>query len=93
VRPRADYSPARVTLRPGDLIVAYTDGITEAMNPGHEQFGEARLLDVVTRHADHAPEEMTDALFEAVAAHAGDEPQSDDITVLVVRYLGNDATG
>lgn len=71
-------------LAPGSKLVMYTDGVTEAMNAANEQYGMERLLAFASAHANDAPNAMADALMKSVAAFAGNAPQSDDITVLVV---------
>lgn len=77
----------RVPLVSGDIIVLYTDGISEAMNPAGEEFGTGRLADTVREHASGTPQEIVDAVVSRVASFAGNEPQADDITIMVVRVL------
>jgi PAS domain S-box-containing protein len=81
VLPQAEVTDSRTDLAPGDLLVLYTDGITEA-GRADDQFGEDRLLEVV----DGAPggaEEVADAVLDAVRAHSG--RSEDDAALLVVR--------
>jgi len=75
---------AEVQLSPGDLFAIYTDGITEALNQRDEEFGEDRLLDVMTRARDLNPSHIITAVFEAVRRFSGDR-QSDDVTLIVAR--------
>lgn len=82
------YDSATLTLEPGDTLFLYTDGVSEAMNPVNEEFGEARLEAVLAGVAGHPVGEMLTAVTAAVAVFADSAPQSDDITCLVVRYLG-----
>jgi sigma-B regulation protein RsbU (phosphoserine phosphatase) len=88
----ARFAPARVTMAPGDSIVFYTDGITEAFNADWKAFGEMRLLDSASRHKRLEPAGIVAALLEDVAAFVGEAPQSDDIAVLALRYRGPPAT-
>ncbi len=81
------YEEQSVELGPGDLIVVYSDGVTEAVNPGQEQFGVDRLRSVVEQHRDEAPSALVDQVIGAVQAHAGAAPQMDDITLVAVRRL------
>ncbi len=67
------------------LLVMYSDGIAEAMNPNQEQFGEQRIAEVIRAHRDMPAAGMVDALMRAAKTHAGTAPQSDDMTVVVVR--------
>ena len=83
VFPDYDFDQATVTLQPGDTVVFYTDGVTEAMNGDGDQFGIEPLQELFGANPPHDPEEVTNAVFEAVNAFAGETPQSDDITCLV----------
>lgn len=82
------YGQTSLTLGPGDLIVLYTDGVTEAVNSGGEQFGAERLTAWAARQAGRSPEEVQKCLIEAVDDFSGARPQADDLAVLVVRFTG-----
>ena len=82
--PGFDFNQATVTLSPGDTVIFYTDGVTEAMNGDEEQFGLGPLDKLFGADPPKDPETTTAAVFEAVNAFAGDTPQSDDITCLVL---------
>jgi serine phosphatase RsbU (regulator of sigma subunit) len=81
---------AEVQLNPGDLFAIYSDGITEALSPGDEEFGEERLLDVVTRARDLSPNHIVTTLFDEVRRFSGDQ-QRDDMTLIVARCRARDA--
>ena len=85
VAPDMDFGQNSITLAPGESVIFYTDGVTEAMNAAQEEFGLERLQEVFAAHPPHDSREATQAIFEAVHAFAGDYPQSDDITCLVLR--------
>jgi serine phosphatase RsbU (regulator of sigma subunit) len=70
---------------PGDLLVVYTDGATEARNPDGELFGERRLKELVRSHGHSSAQDLLETLMSSVAAFGAEAPQSDDITVVVVR--------
>jgi len=75
----------RLTLQQDDLLVIYTDGITEAMNPFREQFGEARLLAAI-KNLGHLPAaEFTAALDREIHEFTLGAPQNDDITLVAIR--------
>ena len=76
---------ATVRLEPGDGIVLYTDGITEAENMAGEQYGLARLCAVVSRHWSEPAEAIKDAAVADVAAHIGSQTVYDDITLVVLK--------
>ncbi len=75
-------------LEVGDVLVLYTDGLTEAENAAHEPFGTQRLVDVVAAHAERGAEEILAAIVEAVQDFMGEAPPFDDMTLVVVRYTG-----
>lgn len=88
IDPAASYESAARDLRPEDMLVLYTDGITEAENAAQEQFGEGRLLEVVNSQPNSCAAAMVERVCAAVQEFvAGAEP-SDDLTILAVRYLG-----
>jgi len=82
------YAKEEVPLESGDIIFFYTDGVTEALNGREEIFGEDRLLDVVLRSADMHVEEIVERVQNAVKKFAGNTPQSDDITLVVLKVSG-----
>ena len=71
----------------GDTLVLYTDGVTDAMNDRGEDFGEDRLIDVVRRNRDLAPQRMLAAVVEEVRRFSPHE-QHDDITMIVAKGRG-----
>jgi len=75
------------SLFPGDTLVLYTDGVTEAFNDRREEFGEQRLVDSLRRHRDHPPKELMNSILEDVKQFSPHE-QHDDITLLVARCAG-----
>ena len=89
--PQTAFKTESSNLEPGDTLVLYTDGITEAMNRQDDQFGDERLCEVVARHAHSTLEKMEAAILAAVAEFMHGAEQSDDITLLLVRYLGHPA--
>jgi sigma-B regulation protein RsbU (phosphoserine phosphatase) len=83
--PGLQLEERRVTLAPGDLLVAYSDGVPDAMNPLSQSYGLERLLPLLERHRAQAAERVCTAIFDDVFAFRGDAPAFDDITVLVAR--------
>jgi sigma-B regulation protein RsbU (phosphoserine phosphatase) len=79
------YEEDVVQLAPGDLLVAYTDGVTEAFDAAGEEFGEDRLRVVVESAAGRSAAEVVQLIVEAVRAFSIDTPQHDDITLVVAR--------
>jgi phosphoserine phosphatase RsbU/P len=85
----AEYQSARVALEPGEYLVIYTDGVSEAANPRNELFEEARLRKIMESFVGESVEGLADAIKEGMRAFTEGAPQSDDITILVVQYKGN----
>ncbi len=77
-----------VRLAPGDTLVLYTDGATEAINAAEEQFGEARLAQVVCERRGQDLGEIRQALLRALEEFRGDQPPFDDTTLVLVRREG-----
>jgi transposase len=75
----------KLTLRQDDMLVIYTDGITEAMNQDREQFGEARLLAAIKRHGHGTAQEFADALNREIHEFTGGAAQNDDITLVAIK--------
>lgn len=89
----ATYEEEAVTLRAGDTLVLFSDGVTDAESPSGEQFGEERLSSVLADcGAGRSPEEILEGILQATRLFAAGTPPADDITVLVLRYLGNQST-
>jgi serine phosphatase RsbU (regulator of sigma subunit) len=84
--PAANYTVETVTLNEGDLIFTYTDGVNEARNLAGEQFSEERILKVAAP-AENNTETFLRIMFDAVRDFRGEAEQSDDITMLALKYL------
>ena len=85
----ADFGVAEQQLAPGDKVVIYTDGVTEAQNTESAFFGKKRLREIVAARAGEGCAAMHDAIQEGVAAFTEGAAQSDDITVLVLEFAGD----
>jgi serine phosphatase RsbU (regulator of sigma subunit) len=83
--PKHTYERAETVLQPGESLVIYSDGVTEAMNLESEQFEEERLYDLAKKHQGDGSGAMVDRIINEVRAFAGERPQNDDITLLIVR--------
>jgi phosphoserine phosphatase RsbU/P len=81
------YGEASVSLLPGDILVMYTDGVSEAMNQNNEQFTEERLEGIITQSIHLPAKEIIRQVQLGLEAHTQATPQSDDITMLVLKAL------
>lgn len=83
--PALRYEERSVPLEPGDMLIAYTDGITEPENDYGEEFGVERLADIAIRNRDAAPAVIVEKVLEAVRAWSASPEQADDMTLLLVK--------
>jgi sigma-B regulation protein RsbU (phosphoserine phosphatase) len=79
------YEEDTIQLEAGDFLVMFTDGVSEAMNKNGEEYGEPRLEAVLKKLRGRAAQEILDAIQLDVKAHTGDFPQSDDITLVILK--------
>ncbi|MFP4481203.1 MAG: SpoIIE family protein phosphatase [Thermovirgaceae bacterium] len=86
------FEEGSVTLAPGDLLVIYTDGVTEAMNADGDLFGDERTKKAVTDLGRLDCQDVLEGIRKRIKSHAGETEQSDDITLLALCYSGG-ATG
>ena len=82
----ATYEEERLRLSPGDWLIIFSDGISEAMSATGDEYGEARIIDCIQRNKTLEPTRLLDALFADVREFTRGAPQSDDITGMVLRY-------
>jgi phosphoserine phosphatase RsbU/P len=81
------YDEGSATLGRGEVLIAYSDGITESFDPDGRPFGIAGLQGVLARCRDGSAREIMESILAAATAHAGGRPQSDDMTLVVVRRV------
>jgi len=86
--PEFPYVEESTVLAPGEALYLYTDGISEATNAAEELFSEQRLRDVLRRHATEDVRSLATATLTAVDGFVGGAPQSDDLTLVCIRYFG-----
>jgi len=82
---QAKYEQAELELKPGDLLLAFTDGITEPENAFEEEFGEERLLEVVRRAMGSPPDVLVEEIYRSVSDWTGSPELQDDMTLLLAR--------
>ncbi|HXE75845.1 MAG TPA: SpoIIE family protein phosphatase [Candidatus Xenobia bacterium] len=87
--PDAEFKDTTFQMQPGDTLIFYTDGITEAVNKQNEQFGVERLQEVVARHVHASIDKLQEAILAAVAEFSHGCYQADDITALIISYVGS----
>ncbi|HEY1758999.1 MAG TPA: SpoIIE family protein phosphatase [Bryobacteraceae bacterium] len=85
--PFSEYDESRVQLRSGDLLVCYTDGVTEPENEYGEMFGEERLMELLLRNSNRPEEEIIQMVLDSVRQWTGSEELQDDMTLLLARRV------
>lgn len=84
--PDRAYAEAALPVGPGDTLLLYTDGVTEAMSPEGEEFGQERLQALLRRSATLDPSALVAAVHQAVTSFVAGGPQGDDITLVALRW-------
>ena len=85
---QSPYMSGRMVLSPGEALLLYTDGVTEAMDSRERLYSDQRLSEFLSNHRSSAPQQIIGDLVSDVRHFAGAAPQSDDITALALRYFG-----
>ena len=83
------YEEEVVPVGLGDLLVIFSDGITEAFDIDENQFGEKRLEDVIEKYKSEPAAAIIEHIVDAVEEYAGDAPQADDLTLVVIKRVGS----
>lgn len=87
ILPMAVYKEATAQMQSGDILVLFSDGVTEAVNPKDDDFGEQRLADVIYANRERPAAEIIEAIEAAVVEFTQGAPAADDITMVVARRL------
>lgn len=88
IKLNAEYREGRTQLQPGDVLVIYSDGVTEAASPSGEEFGPTRLYEVVSRHVDSSAAGIRDRIEAALTKFSQGTEAADDITLVIVKRQG-----
>ena len=80
------YEGQQTQLKPGDMLFLYTDGLSEAQNTADKLFGRKRVNELAAEHVTDSPQQLIELMEAEVHRHAGDAEQSDDITLLAIRW-------
>jgi sigma-B regulation protein RsbU (phosphoserine phosphatase) len=82
------YEESTILCETGDLLISYTDGVTEAMDMDGQLFSDQRLLELLTQEGYDSPQDAIQVITQAISEFQGQAEQSDDITILSFKYLG-----
>ncbi|MES0490157.1 MAG: GAF domain-containing SpoIIE family protein phosphatase [Leptospirales bacterium] len=84
------FGEGKVVLKPGDLVILYTDGVVEAINEVQKEYGLERLKDVIKSMQNEDAEAISNAIYDSVLKYCGEEPQFDDFTLLIMKMKPQD---
>ena len=84
------YHETSIHLEPGDKMVFYTDGVTDQVNEAGNTFGMGSLKHYFLQNRHQSPQEMSDGLMNTLNSFAGEAPESDDISLVVLEYSGRE---
>ncbi len=87
IAPSVPYEEATIKLKPNDVLVIFSDGITEAMNKEEEEFDEPRLLELLKANKDKSSEELIELIISEVNNFTKGQPQSDDMTIVIIKRV------
>jgi serine phosphatase RsbU (regulator of sigma subunit) len=83
----APYREQHIQMHPGDMLVLYSDGVTEANNPAYEEYGEERFIETLREHRNHPASAIVQAVTQSLGGFAAGAPQADDITLVVAKRV------
>jgi phosphoserine phosphatase RsbU/P len=92
IMPNFKYTEGQTQLHPGDVLVLYSDGVSEAQNPSGEEFGVDRLCEVIKQHVDKPACRLRDRIEDALSKFSNNTPAGDDITFVIVKRLAAGAS-
>jgi len=90
--PEAKYTAACLRLEPGDTLVLFSDGVTEAMDPDEQMFGVRRLKEVLTGQTECPLDQLQKSVLQSIENFSRGAHQTDDVTLLIVRYRATSAS-
>jgi len=87
IAPEAEYDERPIFLNPGEMVVFYTDGVTEVFNTKDQQFGLERLIELIRKNKDKSAKEIEDTVHQAIRAFAAPDHVFDDFTMVILKRL------
>lgn len=85
IMPSYAFDETSIPILPGELLILFSDGVTEAMNINEEEFNEDRLREVILNNRNEPPENLIEIIFKEIQKFCGNTPQMDDITVVIIK--------
>lgn len=85
--PQFPYEEGKIELKPGQILILYSDGITETINEEEDQYGEERLIQLVRENAELSAADLSEKILDTVRAFASTAPRQDDMTLVIMKVL------
>ena len=85
LKENVSYVKEERSIHPNDLVLIYSDGISEAMNARKEEFGDKRLQEIVQHNSGDSASKLIDKIIAAANLHFGDASQNDDMTIIIIK--------
>ena len=89
---QATFQEETISLQPGDRVIVFSDGVTDASNEAGDPFSDDRLLAAIETHHADGPQPLLEALTAEIQTFCGHAPANDDVTLLIVQYEGTRGT-
>ncbi len=83
--PDFDFEDEKIPVKNNDVLVIYSDGISEAMNESEEEYGEERLSELISNHLDKSPDKIIENILSDVKVFVGKASQWDDMTLMIIK--------
>ena len=83
--PDSEYEEEKVSIKRNDLIVIFSDGISEAMNENEEEYGEERLKELISNHIEESPDKIIESILSDVSMFVDKASQWDDMTLMIIK--------
>ena len=81
----SNFSEKKILLRPGEVFIVYSDGVTEAVNEVGQFFGKERLINTIKKYKDLSADKLGEAITRQVEFFSGNAPRSDDLSLIVLK--------
>ncbi len=83
--PDSDFEDEKISVKNNDVLVIYSDGISEAMNESEEEYGEERLRKLISNHIEESPDKIIENILSDVSKFVGKASQWDDMTLMIIK--------
>ena len=83
--PSYPFEEASIPILPDDILILFSDGITEAMNSNEEEFNEERLKEIILKNRNESPQNLIEIIIKEIQVFSGNAEQMDDMTIVIIK--------